>query len=283
MKRTLIAAVMALSVMSTSMASAETMNITTGSKKGSYYSTGLNLKTMLRGYDIKAKVKTSKGSMQNLQRVAKGEAGIRFTQLDAYASFEKQYPDKAANVDVISSLFQECVFIAVKKDGKISSEDDLQSNVSGQKTGPVIAVGKKGSGSAVTWDYMRDLEPDYKKSQVLFRGGLSTLGKLAAGGNVDAFMFVTKPNPNHKFIKTVQKNENLVFLDIDDNDLNDKLESTGQEVYKFKTVDLDTGFFTSSVTTICTDSAVVVNTEMDEDTADSVADIFMNYANQLTK
>ena len=187
---------------------------------------------------------------------------------------------KANAVEVLGPLYQECVYIAANKNGKVQDEDDLQ------KAGVTIAVGKQGSGSAVTWDYMRKLEPGYKKSAVSFTGGNRALGKLALGGDtgVDAVMWVTKPNLSHKYISTVINNDNLMFISVNDKDLNDVYKPLGKPIYDFKKIDYAEGFFNDKeFTTICMDAVLAARADADEDLLDSVADMVLNYKSSLLK
>lgn len=255
---------------------ANAWNVTTGDKTGTYYKVGNNLTGLLGS----GTVMESKGSIMNIDRLLAGEADVAMIQVDALAW--KAGKDASINntIEVLGPLYQECVYIAVNKDGKVRNEDDLQ------KAGVTIAVGKQGSGSAVTWDYMRQLEPGYKKAAVSFTGGNRALGKLALGGDtgVDAVMWVTKPNLSHKYIQTVLNNKQLKFVSVNDKDLNDTYKPLGKPIYDFHSVEFEKGFFNDQeVTTICMDAVIAARTDADEDLLDSVADVVLNYKASLLK
>lgn len=254
---------------------AEGPRITTGSSSGTYFKVGLNMKSMLGG----AEVMKSKGSVENINRIMKGEADIGIVQMDAYAFEAAKNPEVESVVEVIGPLYKECVYVAARKDGKVQDEDDLQSK------GVTIAVGKQGSGSTVTWDYMRQLEPGYKNSAVQFKGGIRALGKLAAGGKnaPDAVMWVARPDLSKKLPATVLKNKDLVFIDLNDKDLNDKYEVTGDPIYEFMDIKSTGGFFAGNVETICVDAVVVANTDADEEMLEKLSDIVLNYKQSLLK
>ena len=260
---------------------AEEVVISTGGRGGSYFSTGQNLATMLGEYDYQAKVVKSRGSVENIERVANGEAAIGFTQLDALAWWMGRNPAPADNkrFKVLGNLFPECVYIAVNKDGPIGDEDDLQS-----KKGK-IAVQKRGSGSAVTWEYMRGLEPGYAESQTLFQGGMQVLSQLASSpdGEVNAFMWVSNPqNLDQRYLQTVLNNDALELIDVDDRDLNDKFKPLDRPIYRFEKPAVAEGFiFDSDIKTICMDSVVIAGSNADDDMLDDVADILINHTNRL--
>lgn len=259
-----------------SAATADGVVIATGSKTGNYYKVGHRLaKTLGKGTVI-----NSKGSVDNLDKLMAGEANIAIVQMDAYAWYANNNPEAETKIEIMGPLYEECVYLAVHVDGKVKTEDDLQDK------GVTVAVGKKGSGTAVTWDYMRQLETGYKNAGVDFNGGVRTLGKLASkpDGQINAVLWVTKPRLDGKLASTVLKNDKLRFLDVNDKDLNDKYKPTGQPIYKFRSIETEKGFFNDKeVKTICVDAVLVADAEADESMLESVADIVMNYHSTLVK
>jgi len=259
--------------------------ITTGAKGGSYIKVGHNLKAAVEG----STVVTSKGSVQNMDRImqeegTEGKAHIGIVQMDAYAWYTAKHPGAENKLEIMGPIYEECVYIAINTKGNFDSEDGLQ-NKDGDKS-RTIAVGKKGSGTAVTWDYMRQLEPKYKASAVAYKGGVRALGKLAskANGNINAVMWVAKPGLSGKMLETVLNNENLHFVDVNDMDLNDKYKPTGEPIYNFKTIDLAKGFLNDTeIKTICVDAAIIADADMDEDILEHVSDQILNYKETLLK
>lgn len=283
MKKIIVATV-ALMAMAT-VSTAGTV-ITTGGKSGSYIKVGHNLAASIPG----SKVVTSKGSVENLDRLmlpddAAEKAHLATIQMDAYAWYLSKHPEAKNKLEIMGPLYEECVYIAVNSNGDVQSEDDLQSK---DKNGEArtIAVGKKGAGTAVTWDYMRQLETGYQASAVSFKGGIRALGKLAAepNGALDAVMWVTKPGTTGKMLETVLKNENLSFLKVNDSNLNNKYKPTGKPIYRFKTIDLAKGFMNDTeIKTICVDAAIVADTDYDEEVLETVSDLILNYKETLLK
>jgi uncharacterized protein len=248
--------------------------ITTGGKTGSYIKVGHNLKALLGT----GKVITSKGSVQNLDRLVKGEAQIGIAQMDAYAWYALKHPEVETELEIMGSLYEECAYLAVNTGGKVLNEDDLQT-----VENATVAVGSKGSGTAVTWDYMLKLEPEYKNAGVTFIGGTRALSKLV-NKQVDAVMWVTKPKLDGKMAQTVLKNEDLKLVGFNDKDLNDKLPTTGKPVYQFRKIDTAKGFFNDQeITTACVEAVIVARTDTDEDILESVSDALLNYKQTLVK
>jgi hypothetical protein len=250
---------------------AEDIVISTGGRGGSYFATGEKLAGILAEYEYPAKSVKSKGSIENIERVASGEASLGFTQLDALAWWMDRNPEQVDNLKVLGNLYTECVYVAVNSKGPIDGEGDLQSSKA------KVAVQKKGSGSAVSWSYMQDLEPDFAKGTTYFQGGLQLLNQIAddPDSEMNAFMWVSDPlNLDQRYLKTVLENDNLKLVDIKDWDLNDKHPELGRSIYRFESPDVAKGLvFDTELNTICMDAVVVANASADDDMLDDVVDV----------
>ncbi len=250
---------------------AQDVVISTGGRGGSYFSTGEKLAEILVEYDYPAKSVKSDGSIENIERVASGEATLGFTQLDALAWWMNRNPESAGNLKVLGNLYTECLYVAVNTSGPIGDEGDLQSDSA------KVAVQKRGSGSAVSWSYMQDLEPDFAKGNTYFQGGLQLLNELANNpdGEINAFLWVSDPlNLDQRYLKTVLENDNLKLVDIKDWDLNDKHPELGRPIYRFEEPDVAKGLvFDKELNTVCMDAVVVANAGADDDMLDDVVDV----------
>ena len=249
--------------------------ITSGSKGGGYEAKAHKMNKMLRGRDHKMTVKNSKGSIENLKRLHAGEADIGFVQADALAWFLSKNPAADNTIEIIGELGEECIYLAVNKDGKVGEEDDL-----GNK-GVKIDVQRNGSGSAVSWEYLRTLEEDYKAAVVSNQGGTRALGKLAAN-KIDAVLWVQDPAKlDTKLLSTVNKNDKIELINLNDYSLNNKLPN-GEPVYEFKKPPTAEGMWiNNNVEMPCMKALVVARSEADGDMLDDVADIMLNYASNL--
>lgn len=274
MKKIVIATAVAASMAFVS-AQASDVTITAGSQGGTYHDVyGVNLTNILREQRISAEVQTSRGSVENLERLHAGDADVGFTQADALAAFLRSNP--TAHLEIVGALGQECVYMAAQKDGKVEDEDDL-----GQE-GIRIAIGERGTGSAESWAFMRTLEPDYQAASVYYQGGVRTLAQVKTG-QMDAFMWVTSPdNRNHRFFETVmQPDSGLVMIDVDSRKLKGELPN-GEDVYTLKDVVISEGFFSDSEVRVpCTDVLVVARGGMEDNAIEAVATAVMMNTNRI--
>ena len=139
--------------------------------------------------------------------------------------------------------------MVIQKDGKITGEKNLR-----QAKDATIAIGEEGSGSAVMWQYMTTLVPEYKNAKVIYQGGTRAINQLGTPGGPDAFLFVTAPGIlEHALIQAVNANKTLKFVDMDKGGLDGKLPS-GKPIYEFDRVSVCSGTFFCKVDTICTSS-----------------------------
>lgn len=275
--------VMALSLILPLGATAYAANgsISTGKKGGSYYQTGENLAALMAKEGHAIQVNASKGSIENLERLASGEATFGEAQVDAYAWWATEYPDKAKKVELLGNLYPECIYIAANPD-LVNDEDDLQDD--GEN--PIIAVGPIGSGSEVSWRYMVALESNYAASKVVNKSGQRMLGKIASGesGQPDAMLWVSRPTLDNPYLTTVLNNKSLRMIDVDDSDLNDTFDLTGKPVYEFQKIDIKEGFFNDTEVTVpCTQAALFGSTEAEEELLEDAAKILLNNHAELIK
>lgn len=259
----------AIAGLSVSSAMAADLTITTGYSGGSYHGVfGKNLAQILneRGHNVE--LMDSLGSVENLERVTSGEADIGFAQADAYAATN-------SNAEIIGSLGKECLFVAASDKSSVDDESDLQNE------GAKIAVGEQGSGSAVSWDYARELEPDYMAASTYYQGGILALSKVKTG-QYDAFFWVTTPdNLDHKYLKAVrQEGSGLHMIDFNDWDMNDDLPN-GEAVYEFRDVELETGMFADEVEVPCTSVLVVANPDLETKALEDLATSVMMDSNRI--
>lgn len=250
-------------------ASAADVTITTGQQGLTYNGVyGVNLAGALSEFGNKVSVVPSKGSLDNLDKVAAGTAQIGFTQADAFMFWRNKHPNEAQSVDIVGELPDECIFVAVKDGGAIDGEDDL-------KEGVKIAVGDASSGSFASWSYLQSLEKNYAKVQTFAKGGLRSLAKVTTG-EYDAFLWVGAKGKSNKFLEAVnQKDSGLHIIDMNDWNMADKLPN-GKAVYSVEKAVTQDGFFSDSKVKVpCTKTLVVANVDAGDELLESVSSIML--------
>lgn len=271
MKKLSIAIGIATALMATPALSQD-VTITTGREGGSYFGTqGPKIVKFVKGVGLNGTIVASSGSLDNLDKVAKGEAQVGISQADAIMFFKKTNPQAGTKIEIGGTLGRECVFVVAKKGGKVNSDSDLQVK------GVTIAAGAQGDGSRATWDYMGILEEKFKNATPNDAGGASGLAQVVSG-QTNAFLFVTNPDPkvlySSELFTLARDNKTLQFVPVTDWDLNDKLPN-GDAVYDFETVTIKPGLFSDTVKTICMSTYTVYNGDLNAATKEKLARAFL--------
>jgi len=229
--------------------------ITTGPRGEHYHAIGQRLRQLLRGQQISAEVRTSAGSLENLERLndPKNPADIGFSQADILKSYLRDQPELAGKLLILDKVGKQCVFVIVAADSELRDEQDLQRKQRGYQ----LAIANADSEAALTYKYMSLLEPRFKRTTVLYLDTQKALRRLKAGGGdnkLKAVLLVQRPRLRSPELQAVLNNpDDYRLLTIEDRSLRDKLPN-GDPVYSFETVTLLRGGVApgASVRTLCT-------------------------------
>lgn len=252
--------------------SAQELIVSTGREGGSYFGVqGPKIVKFMKGAGLNVTFVASTGSLDNLDKVSKGEAHVGIAQADSIMFFKKTNPQAGTKIEIGGTLGRECAFVVAKKGGKVSEDSHLQIK------GVSIAAGAQGDGSRATWDYMGILEEKFKNAMPVDVGGASGLAQVVSG-QTNAFLFVTNPDPKvlytNEIFTLARDNKTLQFVPVTDWDLNDKLPN-GDAVYNFETVTIKPGLFSDTVKTICMSTYTIYNSNLDAVTKEKLARAFL--------
>ncbi|UNY40351.1 putative TRAP transporter solute receptor [Pseudaeromonas phage vB_PpeM_ KLEP7] len=275
MKKSVIATMFGM--MFVSSVAAQDVVITSGKAGGTYNGVfGVNLAGAMSEFGYRPQLQPSKGSIDNLNRVASNQSQIGFVQADALMYWTQSHANDAQNIEIIGELGQECIFAAVAKNSKIDNEDDIGKDTK-------IAVGNPNSGSYASWQYLRSLNKSYAEAKTFAEDGNTTLAKVVTG-QIDMFVWVAaKDKPNKNLGIVMAKDSQFKMIPLDDWNLNDKLPN-GNSVYSFEESVVKEGTFSDDkVKSPCTTVLVVVNkSEENAQIADDVAGILLTNKGRVT-
>ena len=258
--------------------------ISTGKSGGGYSAIGERLKTVMTEQGVAVQVLPSVGSLENLERLddPASPVNLGLTQADALKYYLGQHPKFADQLFMLGEIGNECVFIATGKDSGIASDADLQ-----KKQGNLIAIRDPNSGTAVTYLYMIQLEPQFKNTEVAFVDTMEALLALKSSGSqnkIKAVMFVQRPEARSPEMQVILDDpKDFRFISITDWDLNDKLPD-GSAVYTFEkvTVQEKKWGFDTKVETICTRGLLLGNKEkLGADLRDRLAKVMLLSASRV--
>ena len=250
-------------------AASDEVVIASGRRGGTYHDIyGANLVVALPAF--KARQRTTDGSGENLDLLARGRADIGFAQLDVYAALLRGDRARYEKLGVIGRLDDECVFVAHRRQGPIHGADSLKAMVDGRK--PVLAVGENSGGMHLSWLFIVELDPAYDATAIRFTPGTLAINHLATG-MVDAVAWITDPaNPNHKLQRAVRADASLGLMGLADPGLAHALPN-GTPVYELRTLSLPNETEPGTLDTICTSSMIFTRSGADPKLVEAVSDV----------
>lgn len=163
--------------------------ITTGSDSGAYYLYANRYAAILAKNGITLEVKTSAGSLQNLERLNAGEADIGFVQGGVVEPKDDHDPDSEPDSDLLSlgSVFYEPVWVFYRGEKPIHRLSDLQ--------GKRIAIGQEGSGVRQLAGQMLAANDIPLGSRMVSLSGLKAAEELQHGRIDAAFVIAAEKAP----------------------------------------------------------------------------------------
>ncbi len=161
------------------------MVITTGGESGAYYQFAKRYAAILARSGIELEVKTSAGSLENLQRLRDDEAQIGFVQGGVVPPSEN--PDEAEDSGLLSlgSMFYEPVWVFYRGEKPLTRLSELR--------GKRIAIGQEGSGVRQLAQQLLEANEIPAGKNLLSASGLDAAEELQQG-RVDAAFVIAAEN-----------------------------------------------------------------------------------------
>ena len=266
-----VSTVAALSLLPASIARAERTQIwiASGLAGGTYQTVyARNLAKLLRDYDMLYRPST--GSGENLDLLVDGRADIAFAQADVYAERLSVDPKRYGGLLPIGKLADECVYIAFRRVGPVTTLKGLGVPVMGKAA--TLAVGAAESGMSGTWSYLRTLDTSLAGAEVKYVGDTLALNQLALGA-FDAVGWVSDPqNFKHKMLRAVMANDDLYLMDVNDPALVASLPD-GTRIYEARSVRLTGSWRAPKIRTICTSALLMTRKDANPKLIDKLADV----------
>ncbi|MEN8218757.1 MAG: TAXI family TRAP transporter solute-binding subunit [Pseudomonadota bacterium] len=263
MKKPFVIATLTL-IASANIAHADTIKIGAASPAGEYTNTIVPaLSDALQEYGYTAVAEISAGSQENIDKVWSGELPAGLSQLDVAAlNMAGERPSSAqGNLILMGRFAPEALFCVAKKGGQVTSYDDLTATL---KPGLKVSVGKIGSGTARTFQYLMTLEPELSQVELLQEGAPEIQLNRLLSGERDLVCFVMMPNLKNDLIKTIVGHKELMFINID-KPVFTKAQVGDVQVYDLMEVPVSKCFFcwgAKKVKTLVTWVGVVVNEDL---------------------
>lgn len=180
--------------------------ISAGREGLGYWGVATRLQTVARESMLPVEVRESVGSTENLQRLADPDSSVSLalTQSDALHAFLDAHPGSLVDIEIFESIGKECVFVIADKGSNIHSDEDLREPNSGN----LLAIQSTSSGSAITFDVMRKLDPGFGNTEVVYMDTQAAMDNMGTGtpNTVDAVMLVHRPKVHSTELQRALKN-----------------------------------------------------------------------------
>ncbi|HEX6735765.1 MAG TPA: TAXI family TRAP transporter solute-binding subunit [Azonexus sp.] len=161
--------------------------ISTGGESGAYYQFANRYAALLARHGVTLEVRTSAGSLENLQRLERGEAEVGFVQGGVIAPPED--PDTVPDSRLLSlgSVFYEPVWVFYRGPRPLTRLTDLR--------GKRIAIGQEGSGIRQLAQRLLEANEMERAATLLPLSGLDAAEELQQGRLDAAFIIAAESAP----------------------------------------------------------------------------------------
>ena len=212
-----------------------TMRVCVGNKSGTYFrvTAGVLMQSI---NSVNIVPVTTAGTGEILDKIASGKCDAGFVQGDGYWNYVEAKQTTVLPFERLSSPYKEAVHLICNVQGPTSISELTAKN-------KVWFPAK--SGAAETWKNFIGEDSDYGKIQTVLSNpsmNVASYGEAVMKVSNDknsCAMYVGAVGAS-KFVRNIDsaaKKSNLVLVDINDNDLNDTTDPSGQAVYKFDEID----------------------------------------------
>ena len=175
------------------------VRIATGAKSGAYYSFAQQYARLLASDGIVLEVVPTAGSVENFERLKKGDVSLALVQSGSAA------PDDKQRLQSLGSLFLEAVWIVSRAQKPIKQFSQLK--------GRRIAVGAAGSGTYLLATQLLAAMGATEGNTTLLRGdSVQALAGLSQG-TIDAAFFVAAPTS--PFIRSLLEQPGMELVEFD--------------------------------------------------------------------
>ncbi len=150
------------------------VNLCTAAPEGNYFAAGRDIAAKASRKFLRVSVIETAGSMDNMQRMARGECGAAIVQSDAFLVHQAQRRGKPVAITRNRFLYAEFAHLVCRRDARVATTDDLLREPERHR----IAVGARESGSSLTWNAFTLLDPRYQQLRTEPVGGEEALGRV---------------------------------------------------------------------------------------------------------
>jgi TRAP-type uncharacterized transport system substrate-binding protein len=198
----------------------------TGGEAGNYFKAGHILKSKITSVGIE--VVPTQGSLDNLDKILKGECDGAFAQSDSLLVYSSRNAQALSSIERAGVLYQEHVHLLCNRSANINRVVDLTRN-------HTVAVGPDGSGARTTWEaFVLADKKLYQPVNVDTRAGVRALSAVADGSQVQCLLWVGALGSSFLKNDAQRHGDRLSLVGTDDRDMTRAAkDNRGRAVYSY--------------------------------------------------
>jgi TRAP-type uncharacterized transport system substrate-binding protein len=260
---TAMAALIGTMALVSGASAAEKFRLCTGNDQLNYYKAGHLLKASSTGVPIE--VIATKGSLDNLEKMATGQCDGAFVQSDAMLVYSSKNAKAISSMERAGVLYQEQAHMICNRKVGFDRMVDLNKT-------HTVAIGPDGSGARTTWDaFVLADKARYSVVSTDSRSGVRALSAVAEGTQVQCALVVAALNSSFMKNDAQQQGSSIVLVGTDDRDMTKTAkDGRGQPVYTYGEIPAGTYpkiqptgavYGTKAIGTIQVDAIFVANSD----------------------
>jgi TRAP-type uncharacterized transport system substrate-binding protein len=228
-----ISAIALAAATSPAAAQQPSFRLCTGGEAGNYFKAGHILKSKLT--NVSVEVIPTQGSLDNLEKVVKGECDGAFVQSDALLVYSSRNAQALSAIERAGVLYQEHAHLLCNRQAKVDRVTDLTAK-------HTIAVGPDGTGARTTWDsFVLADKKRYQPVNIDTRSGVRALSAVADGSQVQCALWIGALGSSYMKNDAAQQGDRAVLVGTDDWDMGKVAkDGRGKEVYSYSEIPADT-------------------------------------------
>jgi TRAP-type uncharacterized transport system substrate-binding protein len=198
----------------------------TGGEAGNYFRAGHILKS--KATSVRVDVIATQGSLDNLDRVVRGDCDGAYVQSDSLLVFSQRNAQALSSIERAGVLYQEQAHLLCNRNAKIS---DVRSLTRGH----TVAVGPDGSGARTTWDaFVLANRQRYGHVNTDTRSGVRAISAVADGSQVQCMLWIGAMGSSLMKNDAQQQGDRIVLVETADKDMvRDAKDNRGKAVYSY--------------------------------------------------
>ena len=164
------------------------LRICTGNAQNHYYHVGKMIAKALSS-QIDVQLVETRGSLENLHQIHQPQpkCDAIIAQDDAYALFLFDHPQQHGRITRLAQLYPEHIHFLCNRN--LVAQDDLDQIKTKREI--KVLIGSEGSGTYITWNLMKRLNPNYRLFKERPLSGLDALSQITKGVQAQCMLTVT--------------------------------------------------------------------------------------------